>query len=422
MATALFYDEALNGAEIRNVLASNMDHKDQTERLVSMMKKAANNAEAEESQLVDDLACFAENIVNYEGASMVVSRAVVAALVEEMTPHPPVMDNAVICELGDRLLKIVQPRVISYEEQAASIRMRLAEIYEVQQKYVEAAEMLNSIPMETGQRIYTAEMKFRTYLRIAKMYIQAGDIGQAERNLNRASFLQTAAGSDELNIQYKFLCAEILDRNGKFIDAAQRYYQLSMLPALTRSEKEDCLAKAINCTVLASPSQHKTRLLTALCKDDRCTSLPAFAIIDKMFKEMIIHPGELELFEANLKDYQKKSAGGSSMLQKAIVEQNMLAACQLYKNISFDVLGEMLGIGAEKAEMLACEMIADGRFQATIDQVDGYIYFKDRASGYLDQQVQQTFDQVNKIAEMIFAAHPEWAAQQMANNAASSSS
>ncbi|TMS34125.1 hypothetical protein L596_001771 [Steinernema carpocapsae] len=420
MATALFYDEALNGEEILNILSTNMDREDQTEKLVSMIKKVVNNAEAEASQLVDDLVCFTEMIINYDDASMMVLKVVLKALLEEMTPHPPVMDNAVICRLGHRLLKVFQSRMYSFEAYATNIWLRLAEIYEVEEKFVEAAQMLGSIPIETGTRPYSAEMKFRTYLRIAENYLQAGEIGQASHNLKRASFLQTAAGCEELNTRYKFISVEILDRSGKFIDAAQRYYQFSMLPTLTRTEKEDYLTKAINCTVLATPSQKKTNLLTALCKDDRCASLPTFAVINKMFKKMIIHPCELEFFEANLKDHQKKSVGGSSMLQKAIVEQNMLAASQLYKNVSFDVLGKMLGINADRAQILAAEMIVDGKFQATIDQVDGYIYFNDHASGYVDQRVQQTFDQVNKITEMIFAAHPEWVAQQMANNAPSS--
>lgn len=46
----------------------------------------------------------------------------------------------------------VQPRVISFEEQVASIRQHLAQIYERHQNWREAANVLVGIPLETGQK------------------------------------------------------------------------------------------------------------------------------------------------------------------------------------------------------------------------------------------------------------------------------
>lgn len=46
----------------------------------------------------------------------------------------------------------VQPRVISFEEQVASIRQHLADIYERNQNWKEAASVLVGIPLETGQK------------------------------------------------------------------------------------------------------------------------------------------------------------------------------------------------------------------------------------------------------------------------------
>jgi COP9 signalosome complex subunit 4 len=46
----------------------------------------------------------------------------------------------------------VQPRVISFEEQVASIRQHLADIYEREQSWKEAANVLVGIPLETGQK------------------------------------------------------------------------------------------------------------------------------------------------------------------------------------------------------------------------------------------------------------------------------
>jgi hypothetical protein len=46
----------------------------------------------------------------------------------------------------------VQPRVISFEEQVASIRQHLADIYEKKQCWRDAANVLVGIPLETGQK------------------------------------------------------------------------------------------------------------------------------------------------------------------------------------------------------------------------------------------------------------------------------
>lgn len=46
----------------------------------------------------------------------------------------------------------MQPRVISFEEQVSAMRKHLAVIYEREQNWKEAASVLASIPLETGQK------------------------------------------------------------------------------------------------------------------------------------------------------------------------------------------------------------------------------------------------------------------------------
>jgi COP9 signalosome complex subunit 4 len=59
------------------------------------------------------------------------------------------------------LLDRVQPRVISFEEQVATIRQHLAGIYERQDQWREAANVLGLIPLETGQRfVYNFTINF----------------------------------------------------------------------------------------------------------------------------------------------------------------------------------------------------------------------------------------------------------------------
>ena len=63
------------------------------------------------------------------------------------------------------------------------------------------------------------------------------------------------------------------------------------------------------------------------------------------------------------------------MLDRAVMEHNLLSASKIYKNISFQELGALLYVSAEKAESVAARMIGENRMPGRIDQVDQMIHF-----------------------------------------------
>jgi len=65
------------------------------------------------------------------------------------------------------------------------------------------------------------------------------------------------------------------------------------------------LKNALICTILASAGQQRSRMLGTLFKDERCQTLPAFNILEKMYLERIIRKSELQEFEALLQAHQK---------------------------------------------------------------------------------------------------------------------
>jgi len=57
----------------------------------------------------------------------------------------------------------------------------------------------------------------------------------------------------------------------------------------------------------------------------------------------------LKEFELLLMPHQRLlDSEGSSILQRTVVEHNFLAASRLYSNISFDGLGQLLGVSSKK--------------------------------------------------------------------------
>ena len=98
--------------------------------------------------LVDGLKSLIETIV-HENVSLVISRQVLS----EISSHIPQLSDEIGKSVCSHALAKIQPRVISFEEQVASIRQHLADIFEREQCWKEAANVLVGIPLETGQKL-----------------------------------------------------------------------------------------------------------------------------------------------------------------------------------------------------------------------------------------------------------------------------
>jgi COP9 signalosome complex subunit 4 len=314
----------------------------------------------------------------------VISRQILSDVCVQLAKLPDDMSASISHFTLDR----VQPRVISFEEQVATIRQHLAAIYERQEKWREAATVLSHIPLETGQRQYSTDYKLETYLKIARLYLEDEDAATAESFINRASMLQAETKNENLQILYKVCYARVLDYRRKFIEAAQRYNELSYKSEVDDGERMVALKKALICTVLASAGQQRSRMLATLFKDERCQQLPAYSILEKMYLDRIIKRSELQEFESFLMDHQKAlTADGSSILDRAVFEHNLLSASKLYNNITFEELGALLEILPNKAERIASQMITEGRMIGYIDQIDGIVNFE----GMKRSQISQKF-------------------------------
>ncbi|CAG9788833.1 unnamed protein product [Diatraea saccharalis] len=390
-------------SELRN---SGGLHKDQAEKYRNVLMEILENT----GELAESLKAFVEAIVN-ENVSLVISRQ----LLTDVSTHLALLPDNVSQEVSHFALDVIQPRVISFEEQVASIRQHLADIYERNQNWKEAANVLVGIPLETGQKQYSVDYKLETYLKIARLYLEVDDPVQAEAFVNRASLLQAETTNEQLQIYYKVCYARVLDYRRKFIEAAQRYNELSYRNIIHEDERMTCLRNALICTVLASAGQQRSRMLATLFKDERCQQLPAYSILEKMYLDRIIRRSELHEFEALMQTHQKATTSdGSTILDRAVFEHNLLSASKLYNNITFEELGALLETPPAKAERIASHMISEGRMNGYIDQISSVVHFETREIlPQWDKQIQSLCYQVNSLIEKIAAAEPEWMAKLM---------
>ena len=394
---------------LSQLASSGGSHRDLAEKYRSVLESILPLGEDE---LVDGLKAFIEAIVN-ENVSLVISRQLLSEVATQLTE----VEDSISKAVSHYTLDIVQPRVISFEDQVGAIRQHLAEIYEREQNWRQAAEVLVGIPLETGQKQYTVAYKLETYLKIARLYLEDEDPVQGEAYINRAAQLQTHSKDEHLQIIYKVCQGRLLDYKRKFIEAASRYNELSYKTIIHDEERMTALKNAMICTILAPAGQQRSRMLATLYKDERCQQLPAFNVLEKMYLDRLIKHSELVEFESMLQPHQKAlTSDGSSILDHSVVQHNLLAASKLYNNITLKGLGALLEIPPEKAERTASKMISEGRMQGHIDQIDSTVHFETRqVLQAWDGQIQSLCWQVNSIIDKITVAEPEWIAKAQEN-------
>lgn len=203
---------------------------------------------------------------------------------------------------------------------------------------------------------------------------------------------------------------------------------------IDEDERLQTLSAAITCAVLAPAGPKRARQLARLYKDDRAQQVEEHSILEKIFLDRVLSSAEVKAFAEKLSPHQMaKTADGSTVLDKAVLEHNLLAASRLYSNIYTKDLGTMLGVDAEKSEVYAAQMIEQGRLAGYIDQIDGLIYFEgeSHAEGTAkqgsngasavgakelrlwDANVQSLAEEVEKVTTMIQNQHPGFYAQHM---------
>lgn len=291
----------------------------------------------------------------------------------------------------------------SYLEQAAALRTLAADAHESQRDWAAAARALAAIPLDSSQRRVADPDKAALWTRIVRLYLEADDPSLAEPYLHKLRNVMHSVHDPTVQLHFRLSAARINDANRAFLAAAQAYHDLSLLPAIDEGERLHTLGEAIKCAILAPAGPPRSRLLARLYKDERAVAVAQHRILEKMFLDRLIAPAEVDGFAAELAPHQlATTADGSTVLARAMVEHNLLAASRLYVNIRFDALGLLLGLSGDKAEETTARMIEQGRVGGRMDQIEQCIWFA--GEGEVDgfgSVIQQWDSRVLGVAEEV---------------------
>jgi len=373
-------------------IASSSDHKTKNEKYKQLLDGFI------EKQQAPELSAFVDHMMD-ERTPLVISRT----LLQHFALSVPKLKPELHKQVAHYALERIQPRVVAFEEQVSIIRVELAKLYEEQEEWKEAAKILIAIPLDSGQRVLDPEYKVNIYVKIAQLYLEDDESVQAESYISRAAELMHLVKDERLKLRYKVCFARIMDYKRQFMKAALRYHELSQI--VGEQERMDALQFAIICAILAAAGPQRSRMLATLYKDERSSKLDVFPILEKMYLERILRKPEVQKFAQQLKPHQMAiTSDGTTVLDRAVIEHNLLSASKLYNNITFAELGSLLDINPEKAEKVASRMMIEERLSGSIDQIEGLIVFEQHSQEPLsqwDNRIALACNNVNDILESI---------------------
>ncbi|KAK4560685.1 hypothetical protein LTR86_005263 [Recurvomyces mirabilis] len=361
------------------------------------------------STLPADLTAYVHSILS-DTIGVIHSRPLLSAFVDQFHNIP---NNETKIEAGTQILHLLAPRIVSYEQQDTALKHILADAHEAEEDYVESAKVLQTITLDSSQRTVTDDDKAKVWMRICRCYLEVDDPTNALTYLNKIKQVIFSVTDQPTRLQFQLSQARIHDSQRNFLDASTAYLALSNETIIDEEERLQALSAAITTAVLAPAGPARARQLGRIYKDDRASETPEYGILVKIFLDRLLDPSEVSAFAAGLKDHQlAKTADGSTVLDRAVLEHNLLSISRLYQNISTASLGVLLGVEKEKAEVYAAAMIESRRLGGSIDQIEERIWFGGAGEGgslrSWEQGVQGLAEEVERVTVLLQREEAGW--------------
>lgn len=359
------------------------------------------------SDLAANLVAYVQSILA-DVIGVIQSRPLLSAFVEQ---YRQLKDNDAKIEAGTEIVRTLAPKIVSYEQQDTDLKFILADAYEQDEDFTNSAKTLQTITLDSSQRNVSTDEKAQVWMRICRCYLEEDDPTNALTYLNKVKQVIYTVKDQPTRLQFQLSQARISDAQRSFLDASASYLALSNETVIDEDERSQALSEAIKCAVLAPAGPMRARQLGKIYKDERSESLPEYGILEKIFLDRLLSPTEVSAFASSLKEHQlAKTSDGSTVLDKAVLEHNVLAVSKLYQNISLASLGALLVTDADRAENYAATMIESNRLSGSIDQIAGIIHFNTKDGGsdpssldrrVWDANVQGLAEYVERVATML---------------------
>lgn len=387
-------------AKIAQILAIR-DPKSQQAEFDTIISKAVKEGASADIQTI-------ANMVLSDSVHQQVAKSVLCQIANAIKT----MSDEVFFELACSLVTAIKQSSSPYDEADFILRDALFAYYVKTEQCSDAAQILSAVNTESTVRVFSNDEKADIFVKCAEAALEDDEAIDAEVYLTKASQVINSVSDLTIVLRYRVTNARVLDANRKFVDAAIRYYELSNTTTanIVPEDLLELLGKAITCAILGKAGQQRSRVLGLLFKDSRLCDLdqlPKYSshslVLQKVFRDQILKKDDLDLLEASLLPHQQATnSEGFSLLQKAVMEHNMLATSKIYDNIRFSELGNILNLDPRRAEKIAAVMITEGRLRGIIDHTDGLLEFTEGNDtlGDLSEAIGETCEEVIEFVQI----------------------
>jgi len=292
----------------------------------------------------------------------------------------------------------------NFAQSAALLGIHLYSLYEGAGDIVNAtaqlSEALEHYKCQPGQGIFELDLHYKC----AEFYAKQGNMMECAGMLSKARGL-SAERKPSHEHKHKMLGCEVNQHQNKFLLAAKDYLKV------LKTGDQTALRLGIVCSILALGQENNYRNAEGDWVNDRQPLLDAFAdgagavdldvqpYLERARRQQLFRKADIEGLAAMLEPHQATYFCGT-----AVHEHNLIVISKLYDNISFEQLARIMDVSPEQAEKSASGIISEGRLQASLSQLDGYLSFDQVAElSDFDENIKETLNAVQSIVKKIKA-------------------
>lgn len=97
----------------------------------------------------------------------------------------------------------------------------------------------------------------------------------------------------------------------------------------------------------------------------------------------------------------------TTILERMVIEHNMMSVARIYSIVSFNQLGALLNISPNAAEQIAAKMIREERMIGRIDQIDQVVILEDSDASRFDAYAADVCQSLGLAASAIASKYPQ---------------
>lgn len=313
---------------------------------------------------------------NAAGAGLLVGRRVVKHMITNiidasLRPDHPLHDTTCFQAVLAQILTSCASSSV-YDDELVPARLALANAYERQHAYAQAAQTLQSISPDAAQ--HATETSWAALcVHSLRLFWLAQDLPAADQALRRANSAIHSV-RDDINLvhTYKLYQAHTYAAQQRYMEAASRFYDLAL------SSDDAHAQRAALCAMLATPSIQRTELLTKCHAWPSSHSWPFHTALEKAMHSRLWTSEDQASLVPFLTIYDHMLVHHDVEAWKwAIAMHNIFAASRTFTSIPFQRLATLAGV-----DITACvKILAQLRLQnqlstnCTIDQRTQGVYF-----------------------------------------------